>query len=140
MLCHHPTARVSAGTLAAILIMGIFAMAGCQGPVVPYQNTLSPFPQVHLTSYRLQGKILVDKPIVSRVGDGQLDVVIPVRNVTADDLYLEYQYRFMNAQGAQAEETSGWNTLRVPAYSMAQIHFTSLTAAANFDCDIRQLP
>ncbi len=140
MLCHHPTARLRGVTLAAILIIGISAMAGCQGPVVPFQNTLSPFPQVHLTSYRLQGKILVDEPITSRVGDGQLDVVIPVRNVTADNLYLEFQYSFLNAQGAQVEETSGWNTLRVSAYSMAQIHFTSLTAAANFDCTIRQLP
>ncbi len=132
--------QLLSGMIIAVLAVGMFAAAGCQGPVVPNQNTLNPFPQVHLASYGLQGKILVNEPIVSRVGDGQLDVVIPVRNVTADDLYLEFQYSFLNAQGAQVEETSGWNTLRVPAYSMAQIHFTSLTAAANFDCDIRRLP
>ena len=137
------------GVLAAFCLTCLLGISGCQGPVVPNQNTLNPFPrvhplnpfpQVHLTSYNLQSKILVNEPIVSRVGDGQLDVVIPVRNVTADELYLEFQYTFLNAQGAQAQETSGWNTLRVPAYSMAQIHFTSLTAAANFDCNIRRLP
>lgn len=132
--------RLSIGVLAAFCLFGLWAIAGCQGPVVPFQNPLNPFPQVHLASYGLQNRILVNEPIVSRVGDGQLDVVIPVRNVTADELYLEFQYRFLNGQGAQVEETSGWNTLRVPAYSMAQIHFTSLTAAANFDCDIRRLP
>ena len=130
----------STGVLAACCLMCLLGMAGCQGPVIPGQNTLNPFPQVHLTSYNLQSKILVNEPIVSRVGDGQLDVVIPVRNVTADELYLEFQYSFLNAQGAQVEETSGWNTLRVPSYSMAQIHFTSLTAAANFSCTIRRLP
>ena len=128
------------GVLAAFCLTCLLGISGCQGPVIPGQNTLNPFPQVHLTSYHLQSKILVNEPIVSRVGDGQLDVVIPVRNVTADELYLEFQYTFLNAQGAQAQETSGWNTLRVPAYSMAQIHFTSLTAAANFDCNIRRLP
>ncbi len=132
--------RSSISLVAAFCLSGLLALAGCQGPVVPNQNTLNPFPQVHLTSYSLQGKILVNEPIVSRVGDGQLDVAIPVRNVTGSELYLEFQYRFLNAQGAQVEETSGWNTLRVPAYSMAQIHFTSLTAAANFDCTIRRLP
>ena len=140
MLPKGITKRSLIGVLAAFCLSGLLALTGCQGPVVPYQNTLNPFPQVHLTSYSLQGKILVNEPIVSRVGDGQLDVVIPVRNVTADDLYLEFQYSFLNAQGSQVEETSGWNTLRVPAYSMAQIHFTSLTAAANFNCTIRRLP
>ena len=140
MFFTHRTCRLSLGVWAVLVSMGMFTLAGCQGPVVPNQNTVNPFPQVHLTSYGLQGKILVNEPIVSRVGDGQLDVVIPVRNVTGDELYLEFQYSFLNAQGAQVEETSGWNTLRVPAYSMAQIHFTSLTAAANFSCTIRRLP
>ncbi|MDA8377185.1 MAG: hypothetical protein M0Z50_09025 [Planctomycetia bacterium] len=140
MFFTHRTCRLSLGVWAVLVSMGMFTLAGCQGPVVPNQNTVNPFPQVHLTSYGLQGKILVNEPIVSRVGDGQLDVVIPVRNVTGDELYLAFQYSFLNAQGAQVEETSGWNTLRIPAYSMAQIHFTSLTAAANFDCDIRRLP
>ncbi len=128
------------GVLAAFSLACLLGISGCQGPIVPNQNTLNPFPQVHLTSSNLQSEILVNEPIVSRVGDGQLDVVIPVRNVTAYELYLEFQYTFLNAQGAHAQETSGWNTLRVPAYSMAQIHFTSLTPAANFDCTIRRLP
>ncbi len=140
MLCNRQMGHVAAGVCVAILMLVSVALVGCQGPVVPYQNALNPFPQVHLASYGLQGKILVNEPIVSRVGDGQLDVVIPVRNVTSDDLYLEFQYSFLNQQGAQVEQRSGWNTLRLPSYSMAQIHFTSLTAAANFDCNIRRLP
>ena len=94
------------GVLAAFCLTCLLGITGCQGPVIPGRNTLNPFPQVHLTSYNLQSKILVNEPIVSRVGDGQLDVVIPVRNVTADELYLEFQYTFLNAQGAQAQETS----------------------------------
>ncbi|MGC9260243.1 MAG: hypothetical protein ACP5I8_09255 [Phycisphaerae bacterium] len=140
MLSTRITGLLSVAVRALFVLMGFLTLVGCQGPVTPYQNTRTPFPQVHLTSYGLRGKILVNEPIVSRVGDGQLDVVIPVRNVTGDELYLEFQYRFLNQLGAQVEETSGWNTLRVPAYSMAQIHFTSLTAAANFDCNIRRLP
>ena len=140
MLSKGSTSVSFIGVLAAFCLMCLVGISGCQGPIIPGQNTLNPFPQVHLTSSNLQNKILLNEPIVSRVGDGQLDVVIPVRNVTANELYLEFQYSFLNAQGAQVEATSGWNTLRVPAYSMAQIHFTSLTAAANFNCTIRQLP
>ena len=128
----------------SLLMGGLLAMAilaGCQGPVVPYKDAMSRYPQIHLTSYSLQSKIALQEPLVSRVGDGQLDVVVPVRNLSGGNLYLEYQYYFTNAQGGQAEETSGWNTLRLPAYGIEQIHFTSLTAgAADFDLTIRRLP
>ena len=119
----------------------MFCLIGCHGPVVPGQDTLTAFPQVHLTSYSLQGKITIQEPIVDRVGDGQLQVVVPVRNLTGSRLYLEYQYYFLNQQGVQVEENSGWNTLRLPPYSIQQIQFTSLTALVNnFDLDIRRLP
>jgi uncharacterized protein YcfL len=105
----------------------MFCVSGCHGPVVPGQNTLAVFPQVHLASYSLQGKITIQ--------------AVPVRNMTGDRLYLEYQYYFLNHQGVQVEENSGWNTLRLPPYSVQQIQFSSLTAEAyNFDLDIRRLP
>ena len=115
-------------------------LAGCQGPVVPYADSLSPYPQIHLTSYGLQGKIVVKEPIVSRVGGGQLDVVVPVRNLTDHTLYLQYQYAFLDSRGVMIEGRSGWMDLRLPPYAIAQAHFTSMTAAAaNFDLDISRL-
>ena len=118
----------------------MLVLAGCQGPVTPNQDVLTAYPQIHLASYSLQRKIALQEPVVSRVGDGQLDIVVPVRNLLNHSLYLEYQYRFLNQQGVQVEENSGWNTLRMPAYSMQQIHFTSFTSQAdNFDLDIRRL-
>lgn len=131
------------GTVGLLAAGAIFTslLAGCQGPVVPYKDSIARYPQIHLASYHLQNKIALQEPLVSRVGDGQLDVVVPVRNLTGGNLYLEYQYYFTNQQGGQAEEPSGWNTLRLPAYGIEQIHFTSLTAgAADFDLNIRQLP
>ena len=125
--------------LARIAIL--LCLTGCQGPVVPGQDTLTVFPQVHLTSYSLRGKITIQGPIVNRVADGQLQVTVPVRNMTGGRLYLEYQYYFLNQEGVQVEEDSGWNTLRLPPYSLQQIQFTSLTAEAdNFDLDMRRLP
>ncbi len=127
---------ILAGLLAAVLMLGL---AGC-GPMVPFADNMNPYPQVHLTNWHYLGKVVVKEPVPSRVGDGQLDIVVPIRNLTSHELYLEYQYRFLNSQGVQVEQTSGWNTIRVQAYGMAQIHFTSLTALANdFDLDIRPL-
>ena len=121
---------------AVLLAVGL---AGC-GPIVPFQDNMNPYPQVELTNWNLLGKIVVREPIASRVGDGQLHIVVPLRNLTGHELYLEYQYRFLNAKGVQVEQTSGWNTVRVQAHGMAQIHFTSLTALANdFNVDIRPL-
>ena len=118
-------------SLAASAVLGVLLLAGCQGPVVPYRDSLSTYPQIHLASYRLQNKIALQEPITSRVGDGQLNVVVPIRNLTGGNLYLEYQYYFTNQQGVQAQENSGWNTLRLPAYSMQQINITSMTACDN---------
>ena len=121
---------------AVLLVVGL---AGC-GPIVPFQDNLNPYPQVELTNWNLLGKIVIREPIATRVGDGQLHIVVPVRNLTGHELYLEYQYRFLNAKGVQVEQTSGWNTIRVQAHGMAQIHFTSLTPLANdFNVDIRPL-
>ncbi len=121
---------------AVLLAVGL---AGC-GPIVPFQDNLNPYPQVELTNWNLLGKIVIREPIASRVGDGQLHIVVPLRNLTDHELYLEYQYRFLNAKGVQVEQTSGWNTVRVQAHGITQIHFTSLTALANdFNVDIRPL-
>ena len=125
---------------AAVTSLVCLLLAGCQGPVVPYADSLSPYPQIHLTSYSLQGKIVVKEPIVSRVGGGQLDVVVPVRNLTDQTLYLQYQYAFLDSRGVMIEGRSGWMDLRIPPYAMAQAHFTSMTPeAANFDLDISRL-
>ncbi|MGC8561186.1 MAG: DUF1425 domain-containing protein [Phycisphaerae bacterium] len=127
-------AAIAAAALVCLLL------SGCQGPVVPYADSLSPYPQIHLTSYSLQGKILVKEPIVSRVGGGQLNVVVPVRNLTDHTLYLQYQYAFLDSRGVMIEGRSGWMDLRIPPYAMAQAHFTSMTPEAmNFDLDISRL-
>ncbi len=125
--------------LAAIAML---FLAGCWNPIVPNRDVLTQYPQIHLATTGLQRQIYLQEPIVSRVGDGQLQVVVPVRNLENGRLILEYQYRFLNAQGVQVEGTSGWTTLRLPDYnSRAQIKFTSFTAQAdNFDLDIRALP
>ena len=124
--------------LLGSLLLAVW-LSGC-GPIVPFQDNLKPYPQVELTNWNLLGKIVIQEPIASRVGDGQLHIVVPLRNLTGHELYLEYQYRFFNAQGVQVEQTSGWNTVRVQAHGIAQIHFSSLTALANdFNVDIRPL-
>lgn len=92
----RPFFRAASSAPWVLWIAVMFCLIGCHGPVVPGQDTLTAFPQVHLTSYSLQGKITIQEPIVDRVGDGQLQVVVPVRNLTGSRLYLEYQYYFLN--------------------------------------------
>jgi hypothetical protein len=139
-LKHSWMRRMVQFTPWAAMAVLCLSLVGCQGPVVPYADSLSPYPQIHLTSYSLQSKIVVKEPIVSRVGGGQLDVVVPVRNLTDHTLYLQYQYAFLDSRGIMVEGHSGWMTLRIAPYAMAQAHFTSMTAAAaNFDLDISRL-
>ncbi len=112
-------------------------LMGCTDPIAAKQDPIQEYPQVHLTSYWLQTHLRVQQPIVSRVGAGQLAVQVSIRNLTDDDLSLDYKYYFMDEKGKQIQE-SGWTFVKVPRKGINAIDFTSLNfQAADFRVEIR---
>jgi uncharacterized protein YcfL len=115
------------------------SLAGCTDPIPAEQETLAEYPQVHVDSYSLQNDIVVQPPIPSRVGAGQLRVDIPIRNKTDSDLNLDYKYYFTDKNGVQVEHDTSWQAIRIPRKGIDQIEFTSLTPApADFRVELRR--
>lgn len=106
---------------------GLVALAGCTTPISAAQNSLPDYPQIHVQGYWTQAWTRFDVPKPVRVGSGQLMVAVNVRNLTDDDLLLDYQYSFTRG-GIQVEEPSGYMNIRIPRKGRSQIQFTSLTA------------
>jgi hypothetical protein len=120
--------------LAATLATG---MAGCTDPIPGQQDAIVTYPQVHLASHWLETWTRVQPPVVHRVGSGQLEVAVPIRNLTDEPLSVDYQYRFLRG-GAEVEGRSGWQNYVIPPRGMGQITFTSMTQAIDdFDVEIR---
>ena len=120
---------------AAMLV----AIAGCTDPIAANQDTYSPFPQVSVDSYSLKFDIAVGEPVISRVGAGQLRVDMTVRNLTNNDINLDYKFYFVDVNGVQVENDKSWLSKRIPTRGMDTIEFTSLTSsAADFRVQMRR--
>ncbi|HVS72132.1 MAG TPA: DUF1425 domain-containing protein [Phycisphaerae bacterium] len=125
--------------IAAAGFVGATLMAGCAGPIAARQDDLTQYPQVHEDAYSLHEAIVVQPPIVNRVGAGQLHVAITVRNKWDRDLHLQYQYYFKNQQGAMVEPISPWMDFTVARKGIDQFDFTSMSPmAADFDVHLRE--
>ncbi|MEI8194673.1 MAG: DUF1425 domain-containing protein [Phycisphaerae bacterium] len=128
--------KVIALTLAAATL-ALAGLTSCTEPISAQQDPIVAYPQVHMASHWLETWTRVQPPIVNAVGSGQLQVAIPIRNLTNDPLSIDYQYRFLN-KGAEVEGRSGWHNYVIPPRGMGQITFTSMTHTANdFDVEIR---
>jgi uncharacterized protein YcfL len=114
-------------------------LAACTGPIAAQQDTLTEYPQVHVDSYSLRNDVVIQPPVASRVGAGQLRVDIPIRNKTDGDLNLDYKYYFTDKNGVQVEHDTSWQAVRIPRKGIETIEFTSLTPApADFRVELKR--
>ena len=130
--------KMSKKLLLSMCGVAMLGVAGCTGPISAEQDgiQLQDYPQVTVTGYWLQQNIRVQQPVATRVGNGQLHVVIPVRTHTDYDLSLDYQFTYLDKNGVQVEQP-GWQYVRVPRKGMAQIEGTSMTPGDDFRVLIR---
>ena len=127
-----------------LLMMGLLAgalgggLAGCTEPIPAMQDPLMPL-QISMQSTGLQNDLLVTVLPVTRVGAGQLHVDIQLYTKTDHDLSVDYKYYFVDDHGAQTDNPSGWQFVKVPARGTQQFEFTSMSAsAADFRVQLRR--
>ncbi|MGN6368807.1 MAG: DUF1425 domain-containing protein [Phycisphaerae bacterium] len=121
------------------LLMGaplVIALSGCTDPIAAWQDPIVEYPQVHVDAYSLQQRIRVQKPIASRFGAGQLQVDVPIRNLTDHDLNVDYIYYFTDRRGVQVGEPVTAFQM-IPRKGIGQLEFKSLSAVDDFRVEIR---
>jgi hypothetical protein len=98
-------------SLAALLFAGI---GGCQHDE-PITGRADQYDQPWLTlgSVGLRSDTRIGEARRSRDAGGILHVGVPVRNVTGQQLYVEYHVTFLDAAGREINQVTG--TLAIPA-------------------------
>ena len=128
---------------AAALLTAMLGLAGCTEMIASNQDAYVEYPQVHVDSYYLKTWTRVMPPNMQRVGNGQVSVDVPIRNLTDSDINLDYQYSFTD-RGTQIDMPSSWHMITVPRKGAAHIQFSSLTTVpdtehgGNFELIIRE--
>ncbi len=112
------------------------AITGCTDPIAAWQDPIVEYPQVHVDAYSLQQRIRVQKPIATRFGAGQLQVDVPIRNLTDNDLNVDYIYYFTNARGIQIGDPVTAFQM-IPRKGIGQLEFKSMSAVDDFRVEIR---
>ena len=125
--------------IAVIGLVGAMGLAftSCTDPINAWQDPIVEYPQVHVDAYSMQQRIRVQKPIATRFGAGQLQVDVPIRNLTDDDLTIDYVYYFMDSKGIEIGDPQT-AFLRVQRKGIGQIEIKSMSAqAADFRVEIK---
>jgi hypothetical protein len=128
--------------LGVVGLLGI--MAGCAQNPPPYREgraeRYAP-PQVQITGIGaedLQYSTVIDRPQTWRDPSNILYVVVPVRNTSEKVLHVQYQYNFLDAQGAPLPENIAWNRKTLEPGATERIMFNSTSArAADFQLNLR---
>ena len=114
----------------------MLAVTGCTDPIAAWQDPIVEYPQVHVDAYSMQQRIRVQKPIATRFGAGQLQVDVPIRNLSDNDLTIDYVYYFVNERGIEIGEPQT-AFLRVQRKGIGQIEIKSMSAVADFRIEIK---
>ena len=111
--------------IIAVLIVFLFGIFGIPSSLTPKGLLAS-----------MQQRIRVQKPIATRFGAGQLQVDVPIRNLTDGDLTVDFLYYFMNNRGIQVGEQNV-DHVTIPRKGIGQIEIKSMSAVDDFRIEIR---
>lgn len=111
--------------LLPVLALSVLALTACTDPIRVREDKFEAYPQVQVDSYYLQTWTRLQKPKLELTGNGQLNVDVPIRNLTDSDLAIDYQYKFLR-NGALHEGPSSWHELRLPRKGVGHITFSSI--------------
>jgi hypothetical protein len=133
-------------TMSGIVgLAGVVAVAaGCAQNPPPYREGHAEHyapPQVQISGLHaedLQFSTVIDRPQTWRDPSNLLYVLVPVRNTTEKVLHVQYQYNFLDAQGAPVGENIAWHAKTLEPGMTERIGFNSTSPrAADFQLNLR---
>ena len=126
-----------AGLLSVVILAGGMGLGGCVKPPIegrqdPYQAN-----QINFAQEDLRKETAVMAPRVARDEAGLMHVSVPIRAATDRQLYVDYRFTFLDANGQETSAT-GWMTKSLTPNVFDEISGNSLSArAADFRIDLR---
>ena len=125
------------GLLSAVLVAAAVSVTGCvkapiEGRQDPYQSN-----QINFAQEDLRRMTAVMAPVVARDQANLMHVSVPIRAATNKQLYVDYRFTFLDANGQENSRT-GWMTKTLAPNVFDQIEANSLSPrAADFRMDLR---
>lgn len=107
----------------------LLLLAACEAPpyvALAFDSDAEVTSQVVVSDASLQNVVRVGKPLMERMNpDGQLRVIVPVRNIEQEEIRILAQFAFLNAQrqplpdetNSQAKILRAGSTMNVEAIS-----------------------
>lgn len=99
-----------------LAFMAIAACSGCRSDTAPIpasnDEALS-YPQITLSQRSLQGALGFQKPVVTQTGDNLMQVTVPVRARSNQELHVEYKVVWLDASGRPVPPDLSWRPLRL---------------------------
>lgn len=127
--------------LLTALVAGMtgLGVAGCTDPIAAHQDEIVQPLQISFTDYWLRDDLAVTVLQPMRVGAGQARIVVQLRNKRDWTVNTDYKYWFVDERGAQVDNPSGWQFVRIPPKGTEQFEFVSMSPAArDFRVQIRR--
>jgi uncharacterized protein YcfL len=128
----------------SLIAMGAVLFAGCvtEGPYVPVEK--NPSTEIQNTSVILDREIAdmiaVDLAEASRTPQGKLLAQANIRNRTNQDLRIQFQIVYRDAQGFSVNDDSAWETMTITANETRGVSVSSMTKKAErFTLRIRMM-
>lgn len=121
--------------------MKLLRVLALSGLVFPLACSSTPMPadgvsDDEVSTYReifaddLRGEVEVERPVMQRTPQNQLKVVVPLRNVSGDDLRVLVQIQFLDELGAPSGDETNRQVMILPRGGTKAFTATSLTSNA----------
>lgn len=124
-----------------MMMVGMIGLAGCQEHVnAPIQMRQDPFPedQIMVAQDDLRASLAGSAPILTRdAQSGILYVTVPIRNTTNKQLFVDYRFRFLDANGQETFKTGWMNKVLAPNVPDRITANSTSPQAVDFRMDLR---
>lgn len=123
------------------LLLGLLSLSACQqGVNAPIQARQDPYPedQLMIAQEDLRRKTAFDRPILTRdAQSGILYVTVPVRNTSDKQLFVDYRFTFLDANGQETFKTGWINKVLAPNVPDRITANSTSARAIDFRMDLR---
>jgi uncharacterized protein YcfL len=114
---HRCLKPILLATVCTPMLLGCEA-APVAAPADPYGG--ANYPQI-VVLHDLAGDVRVDTPIIVERADAPLKVTVPIRNVTHDDLSIQYHFTFLDRNHLPLKPDHGWQTVELRSSTQVTI-------------------